>query len=167
MKRSSGWIVLVMAAMIMTTVLRKAGDATTSANGEATNGAFRDGLYLGNLAAANDETPHIALGRWASTSDRQSFAAGYERAYAERMAEASLPSPAATNARPTNGAYRDGLYQGMRDALQGRPAHVALGRWSRAEDRDSFEQGYRQAHQATLAAQAEGLRRLPEASLIQ
>jgi hypothetical protein len=39
----------------------------------ATNGAFRDGLYLGALAAKRGEEPRIAEGRWSSQPDRASF----------------------------------------------------------------------------------------------
>jgi hypothetical protein len=163
MKKVSLWIVLVT-AMIFTAVLRKGAASPTAANREATNAAFRDGLYLGNLAATSDEIPHIALGRWSTTSDRQSFADGYERAYAEQTAKASPQIPGPTG--PTNAAYRDGLYQGKLDAEQGRPVHIALGRWSRAEDRSSFDQGYRQAHETVVAARTEGLQRLPQASLL-
>jgi hypothetical protein len=43
----------------------------------ATDGAFRDGLYLGTLdrAAGRTVTPPIA--RWSSEQDRASFARGY------------------------------------------------------------------------------------------
>jgi hypothetical protein len=165
MKKVSLWIVLVT-AMIFTAVLRQGSTSPTVANGEATNAAFRDGLYLGNRAATSDEIPHVALGRWSTTSDRQSFADGYDRAYAEQTAKASPQVPGPTNTGPTNAAYRDGLYQGKLDAEQGRPIHIALGRWSRAEDRNSFDQGYRQAHETVVAARAEGLRHLPQASLL-
>ena len=47
----------------------------------ATNGAFRDGLYLGTLAAKRGEEPRIAEGRWSSQPDRASFTAGYQQGY--------------------------------------------------------------------------------------
>ncbi len=47
----------------------------------ATSGPFRDGLYLGGLAATSDETPHISSGRWSTSADQEAFAAGYEQGY--------------------------------------------------------------------------------------
>jgi hypothetical protein len=54
--------------------------------GEATDGAFRDGLYLGGLAARRGSEPHIAAARWATNQDRAAFAAGYQQGYAESLA---------------------------------------------------------------------------------
>ncbi len=48
-----------------------------------TLGAFRDGLYLGRLAAGRGEDPHISLGRWSSPANRELFAAGYRQGYDE------------------------------------------------------------------------------------
>lgn len=60
-----------------------------AANGnvaEITDGAFRDGLYLGRLAAEGGSKPHIAIGRWATAEDRSSFTAGYQRGYSQLLA---------------------------------------------------------------------------------
>jgi hypothetical protein len=46
---------------------------------QATNAAFRDGLYLGKLAAERGSESHVATGRWATNQDRISFAAGYQQ----------------------------------------------------------------------------------------
>lgn len=46
------------------------------------DGAFRDGLYLGRLAAQHGVQPHITVGRWSTPHDRDSFAAGYRMGYA-------------------------------------------------------------------------------------
>jgi hypothetical protein len=59
------------------------------ANGNAaqiTDGAFRDGLYLGRLAAEGGSKPHVAVGRWATAEDRSSFTAGYQRGYSQLLA---------------------------------------------------------------------------------
>jgi hypothetical protein len=48
---------------------------------QATNGAFRDGLYLGKLAAQGGAEPHVAIGRWTTAEDRASFTAGYQQGY--------------------------------------------------------------------------------------
>ena len=46
-----------------------------------TRAAFRDGLYLGGLAAQRGEEPHISEGRWSSPTDRTLFTAGYQQGY--------------------------------------------------------------------------------------
>ena len=43
-----------------------------------------------------------------------------------------------------DGAYRDGLYLGRLSREAKQPMHPAVGRWSTAKDRNSFEKGYRQ-----------------------
>jgi len=53
---------------------------------EITGGAFRDGLYLGRLAAEGGSKPHVAVGRWATAEDRSSFTAGYQRGYSQLLA---------------------------------------------------------------------------------
>jgi hypothetical protein len=53
---------------------------------QITDGAFRDGLYLGRLAAEDGSEPHVAVGRWATAEDRSSFTAGYHRGYSELLA---------------------------------------------------------------------------------
>ena len=53
---------------------------------QITDGAFRDGLYLGKLAADGGDEPHVAVGRWATAEDRSSFTAGYQRGYSELLA---------------------------------------------------------------------------------
>jgi hypothetical protein len=47
----------------------------------ATNGAYRDGLYLGRLAAKGSMPSHVATGRWSREDDRAKFSAGYQQAY--------------------------------------------------------------------------------------
>lgn len=47
----------------------------------AADGAFRDGLYLGKLAAENGEPARPAIGRWSTEHDRSMFTAGYRRGY--------------------------------------------------------------------------------------
>lgn len=46
----------------------------------------------------------------------------------------------------TNAAYRDGLFLGRLDANQGRTAHVCVGRWGTAADRNSFAAGYQDGY---------------------
>jgi hypothetical protein len=53
---------------------------------QLTDGAFRDGVYLGRLAAQSGGEHHVAVGRWATAQDRSSFSAGYEQGYSESLA---------------------------------------------------------------------------------
>ena len=55
------------------------------------DGAFRDGLYLGKLAADRGAESHIAIGRWATAQNRASFTAGYQRGYNEVLATRVTP----------------------------------------------------------------------------
>jgi len=47
----------------------------------AADGAFRDGLYLGKLAAEQGQPSSTAIGRWSTERDRSMFAEGYRRGY--------------------------------------------------------------------------------------
>jgi hypothetical protein len=53
---------------------------------QITDGAFRDGLFLGKLAAERGAEPHIPVGRWATAEERASFTTGYQRGYTEFLA---------------------------------------------------------------------------------
>ena len=57
---------------------------------QTTNGAFRDGLYLGRLAAERGVAPRVARGRWATAEDQASFTAGYERGYKGVLASRAI-----------------------------------------------------------------------------
>jgi hypothetical protein len=59
---------------------------------QITDGAFRDGLYLGRLAAESGAEPHVAIGRWATLEDRTSFTTGYQRGYGEFLASRAAPT---------------------------------------------------------------------------
>jgi hypothetical protein len=61
---------------------------------QATSAPFRDGLYLGKLAADRGTEPHVASGRWAAEADRILFAAGFQQGYqVERVQLASDANP--------------------------------------------------------------------------
>jgi hypothetical protein len=49
---------------------------------QATDGAYRDGLFLGRLDARAGRNRRACVGRWSSQTDRASFASGYEDGYA-------------------------------------------------------------------------------------
>ncbi len=71
------------AAMLVshdTTLQNKA--AAIELNNDA---AFRDGLYLGRLAQAENRTMRPPVGRWSSEKDRASFAAGFRQGIGEQV----------------------------------------------------------------------------------
>jgi hypothetical protein len=47
----------------------------------AIDGAFRDGLHLGRLAAADGRELRPPIGRWSNERDRAAFVVGYRRGY--------------------------------------------------------------------------------------
>ena len=47
----------------------------------ATSAPYRDGLYLGKLAAARGGESQISTGRWTTEADRGSFKAGFQLGY--------------------------------------------------------------------------------------
>lgn len=51
-----------------------------------TDGAFRDGLYLGRLSARTGLPMSPPVGRWSMEKDRNSFLAGYRRGYSGLVA---------------------------------------------------------------------------------
>ena len=65
---------------------------------EITDGPFRDGLYLGRLAAHRGAHSHIAIARWATAAERASFTAGYRRGYNEILASRVTPANGARQA---------------------------------------------------------------------
>ena len=76
-----------MVSMSMLYSDRQHNSPATNGNlAQITDGAFRDGLYLGRLAAESGREPHVAVGRWSRAEDRSSFTAGYQRGYSEFLA---------------------------------------------------------------------------------
>lgn len=85
--KALSFLLVPATALALTTVLANVSSLNLSMSAsQAANGPFRDGLYLGTLAARSGEAPHIAFGRWAQPHDRESFAAGYRQAYADTVA---------------------------------------------------------------------------------
>lgn len=77
---------LAVAVCLGTAAFLRAGGHPDAANAMvnsemATDGAFRDGLYIGRLAAAQGKPPHPLIGRWSREKDRESFLAGYRAGY--------------------------------------------------------------------------------------
>ena len=58
-----------------------ATNLSASQTARSHSGPFRDGLYLGRMAATSGETPHVSSGRWSASFDQEAFAAGYEQGY--------------------------------------------------------------------------------------
>jgi hypothetical protein len=49
--------------------------------------AYRDGLYLGKLAQAENRTMRPPVGRWSTEKDRAAFAAGFQQGRADQLAQ--------------------------------------------------------------------------------
>ena len=91
MKKVGVYVLIIVlsvgsAAMVQNAMRTRSLNSDISAP-MATNGAFRDGLYLGKLAAKNGEEPRIATGRWAKDEDRSAFREGYYRGFHQTLAD--------------------------------------------------------------------------------
>jgi len=60
---------------------RSARHAQTPDAQMSSDGAFRDGLYVGRLTAEGGRPLRPPIGRWSNEQDRASFVAGYRRGY--------------------------------------------------------------------------------------
>jgi len=91
MRRLLFVVVLSMGAtaMLRSAIAQGGVLVVTSGVGKAIDGAFRDGLYQGELAAARGSERHISRGRWAVDKDRASFTEGYQQGYAVRQGRRS------------------------------------------------------------------------------
>jgi hypothetical protein len=151
---------MVKTEMTMTTTSN--APQNIASNQEISSAAFRDGSYLGKLAAERGDAPHMAVGRWAKNADRILFATGYSEAYSQNLTASAV----ARGNQADVAAYRDGLYLGKLDSQRGSARHVAIGRWSGASDRVSFAKGYDQAYQDGYSATAAQGKSLNQASLV-
>ena len=84
-------LALVIAVSLGTTALLANGGRSARQNQTAdarlaTDGAFRDGLYVGRLAAEGGRAQRPPIGRWSGEQDRASFVAGYRRGYNDSLA---------------------------------------------------------------------------------
>jgi len=91
MKKISLYVLIIVlsvgsAAMVQSAMRTRSLNSDDSAL-MATNGAFRDGLHLGKLAAKNGEEPRVAVGRWVKDEDRAAFREGYYRGFNQTLAE--------------------------------------------------------------------------------
>jgi hypothetical protein len=90
MSRLSTYVLAIAVSLGTTAMLannRRIIDLNPSAEARlAADGAFRDGLYLGKLAAESGQTFRPGIGRWSTDQDRTTFLAGYRRGYDESLA---------------------------------------------------------------------------------
>jgi hypothetical protein len=81
-------LAIALAVSLGTTALlahseRAARPVRNAAQSLDTDGAFRDGLYVGRLAAESGEPYRPLVGRWSSDADRASFRKGYLSGYTD------------------------------------------------------------------------------------
>jgi hypothetical protein len=90
MKRLSTYALVSVICLGTTAMLalnhREVKSGASAEKALASDGAFRDGLYLGKLAAESGRPPRAAIGRWSTDQDRSAFSAGYRRGYADTLA---------------------------------------------------------------------------------
>ncbi|MCU1302173.1 MAG: hypothetical protein JWQ87_2457 [Candidatus Sulfotelmatobacter sp.] len=91
MKKLSICVFAVVLCLGATALLANSGQTIQPSEGSearfAADGAFRDGLYVGRLAAEHGQRLRPAVGRWSTNQDRSMFAAGYRRGYNETLAQ--------------------------------------------------------------------------------
>jgi hypothetical protein len=129
---------------------------------DASNAAFQDGMSSGAQDARSGEEPHLVIARWSAPSDRNAFVEGYQVAYEETLPAVTPVSPP----QSTSAAYCDGLYLGKLDAAQGREAHITVGRWTDAQDKQSFASAYRHAYLDEMASRVK-TNKAPQTALVE
>lgn len=85
--KSFQYALVIVAALIATAASSRIGAMHPSHVDRvlATDGAYRDGLFIGHLDHSHGQRHHVASGRWNNSADRQSFVAGYEQGYSEPL----------------------------------------------------------------------------------
>lgn len=87
MKNISLYVLVIALSVGSAAMVRSAIRAQSLNSGDSavkqSSGPFRDGLYLGKLAAKNGDEPHIATARWSRDEDRAAFREGYERGFSQ------------------------------------------------------------------------------------
>src|SRR5258706_1638875 len=90
-------IVIGLGASATLTINPRTGKSDTNTEALfAADGAFRDGVYLGKLAAESGQRMHTAIGRWSTEQDRSMFTAGYRRGYSDSATSANAESGQST-----------------------------------------------------------------------
>jgi hypothetical protein len=80
-------VLSVGSAAMVRSAMRTQSPNSGSSSSLETSGAFRDGLYLGKLAAKNGHEPRITGARWSRDEDRAAFREGYERGFTQMLNE--------------------------------------------------------------------------------
>ena len=87
MKKLSSYAFVIVLSLGAAAMFANSGQAPAPVQGSqaqlAADGAFRDGLYLGRLAAEGGQPMRPSIGRWSTAQDRSMFSAGYRRGYDE------------------------------------------------------------------------------------
>ena len=78
---------LVVAAIAVAGILGIRVRQSNSVVIEPSDAPFRDGRFIGQLAAERGDNPRIPVGRWTEPKDRRSFAEGCRLAYDEMIAK--------------------------------------------------------------------------------
>jgi hypothetical protein len=103
--RGAYWVVIVAASLTFAThvvegtgSMKETPETSVKPRAAATSqphtidpslsAAYRDGLYVGKLAAQRGEQRLAPVGRWSAQNDREAFLAGYQQSNAE-IAEAT------------------------------------------------------------------------------
>jgi len=91
MKNISLSILAIALSVGSTVIVRSAVRAQPLNAGGSTSkeasGPFRDGFYLGKLAARNGDEPRITTARWSRDEDRAAFREGYEHGFSQVLIE--------------------------------------------------------------------------------
>jgi len=92
MKKLSSYAFVIVLSLGAAAVLANSGRTPAPVQGSqaqgsqpqlAADGAFRDGFYLGRLAAERGQPMRPSIGRWSTAQDRSMFSAGYRHGYDE------------------------------------------------------------------------------------
>jgi hypothetical protein len=98
MKKLSTYAFVIVICLGTTALLATSGRTIRPSEGSeaqfAVDGAFRDGLYLGRLAAERGELMRPSVGRWSTAQNRSMFSVGYRRGYDESARAGANAEPA-------------------------------------------------------------------------
>jgi hypothetical protein len=130
-------LLLFAATLLVTGVAAHIPEISTS-TAQATNAAFRDGMFQGKLDIQNGNKLHLGSGRWSADADRTSFIAGYHQAMRENRPDA-LQKLSATEIA----AYREGVNDGTAHRQSSRPFQAAkTAAHASAAERQAYATGY-------------------------
>lgn len=158
MKKSSLYVFAIaltlgITASVLTGAATQGTQSASSEVNRANNAAFRDGLYVGKLDAAQGNRPHLSSGRWSADTDRRAYVIGYQKGYNQFLQTGTTAVPAPQMAE-LNG-YRDGMTDGANDRRAARPFQLSKTDNFKnavtdlvdvATDQERSRQAYRQAY---------------------